>query len=69
MGRGRKKVTYRDGEERRAHADKQHRRAQRAAARKLNAQEKQANIRAKYGPLGRPAPVVVKNLASDARNA
>lgn len=35
---------------------------QKKAKRKLNEQTKAANTRAKYGPRGKPAPVVVKRL-------
>ena len=57
-----KRTTYRDGQKREAHRDKTTRREIRKAARKLNRQERAANVRAKYGPAGRSAPVTVRHL-------
>jgi hypothetical protein len=41
---------------------KAQKRERRERDRKLNQQEKRAAIRAKYGPSGKPAPVIVKRL-------
>ena len=52
-GRGEKRVAYNDTVARKA---------RKRAAKKLNAEHKAANTRAKYGPRGKPAPVTVKTL-------
>jgi hypothetical protein len=63
MSKGTEVITQRKERRSRKYPDKQAAKARRKAGRKLAGQRKQATLRAKYGQAGRPAPVVVKNLA------
>ena len=63
MSKGTEVIRQRMERRSRKYPDKQAARARRKARRKLAGQRKQATLRAKYGPTGRPAPVVVRNLA------
>jgi hypothetical protein len=61
----RKRTIYRDGQEVPAHRDRQARRAQRDAKKKLDREQKAKNTRDKYGPSMKPAPVTIKTIAPE----
>lgn len=53
---------WREGKKTRLWTDGQHKKEQRRAKRRVNQQEKEAAIRAEYGPLGKPAPVTTRKI-------